>query len=444
MTKSHLFDVDTQDLKFLFEELFAHVSDIETAKRPFPETIEDIPRISRSGLDPKALPELWTLIAEGATQLGSPLMSGHMDTAPHPYAVLTNTLVSALNNNMLFRELSPFSSAVEEHVIAHFIDALQLGQDWSGTWASGGSIANLTALFCAVGGYSEGSDRQNVQLFVPESGHTSLTKAASVLGIPGQNTVKVRCDDAGRLDVEALRVALAGAPAGTKPVVVAVLGTTIHGSVDDVPAIADLCAHFGAWLHIDAIYGGALMYSLAHRAFLDGVEHADSIVLGPQKWMYVPRVSAAVLIKGKQRFDERLGVSMPYSISGEQHRGFWGLQGSRPADAVVLWALLKMLGTDAVGAQIDESIALTQEFHDLLVEEPDMRPAHAPDLNLQVIETRTPAAEVQKRLSAAGGFWTSLAEWRGQQYLRSVLLSPAIDPALLQQFIESLKDASRT
>jgi glutamate/tyrosine decarboxylase-like PLP-dependent enzyme len=183
------------------------------------------------------------------------------------------------------------------------------------------------------------------------------------------------------------------------------------------------------------------MFSEAHRAYLNGLSEADSIVLGPQKWMYVPRVSAVLLVRGRDLFDERLGVAMPYSISEESHRGQWGLQGSRPADAIVLWALLEAVGTDALGETIDASIALTRRFHHLLKESPKLTPTHIPDLNLQLIAPAADAAQVQKRLTEEGGFWASLSNWRNTNYLRTVLLSPMLTGDHIENFVTALEDA---
>ena len=178
---------------------------------------------------------------------------------------------------------------------------------------------------------------------------------------------------------------------------------------------------------------------------LAGLAQADSIVIGPQKWMYVPRVSAAVLVKGQKLFDRRMGVAMPYSLSGETHRGFWGIQGSRPADALVLWTLLQALGTDKIGDAIDQNILMTRNFHKLLNESDWVKPTHIPDLNLQVIKPTCAktAEEIQKHLVSAGGFWTSLSAWRGQSYLRSVLLSPALTNEHLHEFRLSLEKAAQ-
>lgn len=441
-------EFDVGAISLIGPDLLREITRVYESSVPMPTPGRAIPSVPKVGLGMARLPELWSLIVDSSSRLASPWMSGHMDTAPHPAAALTQSLVVALNNNLLFRELSPFASDIEEQLIALFAEALGLGNDWGGVFASGGSIAGLTALFAAVGGYTGSGGREAFHLLMPESGHVSLRKAAVVLGLADQRIHKVTCDDAGRLDLAALEKSLRQLPAGARPIVVSVLGTTIHGSVDDVAAVSTLCARYGAWHHVDAIHGGALAYSRIHRHFLTGLGCADSIALGPQKWMYVPRVSAICLVRGQQRLDDVLGVSLPYSMGGQPHRGRWGLQGSRPADAVVLWATLQTLGTDALGAIIDRLIGLTATFHGLLAESGSCVPTHRPDLNLQVFRVGEPdpsgdrLAAVQSRLAAAGATWMSISRWRNEVLMRSVLLSPSLTEWHLQGFLRDVEKAS--
>lgn len=441
-------EFDLNALPGIGADLLREITRIYESSVPMPAAGRVIPPVPKVGLGMARLPELWSLIVDSSSRLASPWMSGHMDTAPHPAAALTQSVVAALNNNLLFRELSPFASDIEEQLITHFTESLGLGSDWRGVFASGGSIAGLTAMFAAVGGYAGGAERDAFHLLMPESGHISLRKSAVVLGLAERHIHRIRCDDAGRLYPAALEHDLRQLPAGARPIVVSVLGTTIHGSVDDVATVSALCARYGAWHHVDAIYGGALAYSRTHRHFLAGLDQADSIALGPQKWMYVPRVSAICLVRGQQRLDDGLGLPLPYSMGGRPHRGRWGLQGSRPADAVVLWATLQTLGTDALGAIIDRLIALTTTFHGLLADSASCVSTHRPDLNLQVFRIGEPdpsgdrLAAVQARLATAGTTWLSISRWRDEVLMRSVLLSPSLTEWHLQSFLRDVEKAA--
>ncbi len=292
----NMFEID--GISAVGPALIAEILRAYRSTRPMPGQNEPPLEIPENGCGLAGMPAIWRTITEQSAHLATPWMSGHMDTAPHPAAALTQGLVAGLNNNLLFRELSPFASQIEEQLIAFFSARLALSEGWQGQFASGGSLANLTALFAAVGGFSPVEDRDRFHLLMPESGHISLSKSAIVLGIGPSRIHKLTCDAAGRIDCDVLRRALGSLSAGARPIVASALGTTIHGSVDDITGITALCRQYGAWHHVDAIYGAALAVSGRFKDFLTGLDDADSIVLGPQKWMYVPRVSAITLIKG--------------------------------------------------------------------------------------------------------------------------------------------------
>jgi len=94
------------------------------AASPLPPRCDPPLPIPDQGVGKAGLADLWGRIVEASAPLAAPGAMGHMDTAPHPAAALTDALVSALNNNLLFHELSPFASAVEELLIAEFARAL--------------------------------------------------------------------------------------------------------------------------------------------------------------------------------------------------------------------------------------------------------------------------------------------------------------------------------
>ena len=379
-----------------------------SAPHPFPLDQPTIAPLPEEGLGQAAVPDLWQAIAAGATHLSNPTMMGHMDTAPHPVAALTDALISALNNNLLFRELSPMASAVEESLLRDFAQRVGYGPKSRGLFCAGGSLANLTALFAALGGFKPTVSRDRAELFLSDAAHGSVMKAAAVLGLSPAAVVQVPSDPQGAMDPEALSKALRASRAERK-IVAAVFGSTIHGTVDALPRLAAVCATQGAWFHVDAIYGGALVFSRRNRGLLTGLERADSIAIGPQKWLYVPRLSALVLMRDAARFESALGREVPYSISGEPHLGRWGLQGSRRADALTLWVLLQTLGTRQMGEMIDRSIGLAELFWSRLADHDQAEPTHRPLLNLQCFRWGPPDREgtrltaLHRALSQANG-----------------------------------------
>ena len=433
-------------LKDLIEALCEQLFAIYAARDPIATVTTGPWAVPVHGRGLAALPALWAEIVEGSSHLAAPEMMGHMDSAPHPAAVLTDALVSALNNNLLFRELSPLASRLEEVLLADLAPRFGYAADTPGIFCSGGSLANLTALFAACGGYADPTGRARCRLFSGGAAHGSIAKAAAILGLGPDQVHQVESDPQGRIDPAALDAALAASP-GSRNIVTGVFGSTIHGALDDPAAIAEVCQRHGAWFHLDAVYGGALAFSQKQQARLVGLAEADSLAWGPQKWLYVPRLSALVLFKDTQGFDKRLAVDLPYSVSGETHRGRWGLQGSRRADVLPLWVTLQVMGTKALGRMIDDAIARTWRFHEILADHPKADPSHRPDLNLQSFRWGPPDREgerlaaLHQALTAKGGPWVSLARWQGESLLRAVLLSPSTTETQMDALLANLEEA---
>jgi len=442
--------------QFPFEEagtaVASFIRHIYDAHQVAPNKSPDIAALPVEGEGFDGLNHVFESIVEGSAGLASATMMGHMDTSPHPASAFCDALVSALNNNLLFREISPFASRVEEMLIDDIGVRLGLSDDWCGTFASGGSLANLTALFAATGGFPAVGQRADCAFFVPGCAHVSVQKSLAVLGVGDAQIHAVASDPQGRANQGSLIEALRGSNAKRK-VIVGVLGSTTHGAVEDIPALATIAKSYGAWLHVDAIYGGALAFSHRHRELLAGLADADSVVVGPQKWLYVPRLSAIVWVRDRARFDATLGVDLPYSAggesaSGESHRGRWGIQGSRRADALTLWSVLRYVGTRELGESIDRAIALTRQLHANLESDSILCPLHWPDLNLQCFAFRDGDSTRLERAHAALGSgdipWVSLSRWGGQKLFRAVLLSPATRELHLDSLIESVRGIGET
>lgn len=428
---------------------FASVGELATAMlrqvyesaQLVPSTSPEIRAIPDDGEGIGGLVDVFQSIVRGSAGLAAPGAMGHMDTAPHPAAAFTEALVCAVNNNLLFRELSPLAARVEEMMLGDLAARLGLSKHWAGTFVSGGSVANLTALFAAVGGFDDVDSRQECALFVPECAHVSVKKSAAVLGLPAERVHHVVGDELGRANPSDLGAALCGSDARRK-VVVATLGSTVHGAVENVEALAKVCSANGAWLHVDAIYGSALAFSHRYRNVLVGLDAADSVAVGPQKWMYVPRLSAIVWVKDRERFDRALGTELPYSATGEPHRGRWGLQGSRRADAVTLWAVLRYVGARSLGIEVDRTIDLAKTFRNIVSNDAELAPTHSPDLNVLCFRYRNRNDDALPRAHRELGIgdvpWVSLSRWRARLLFRAVLLSPATFEAHLNRLVEAL------
>ena len=431
---------------------------LKPEQNPGPDSALSLQALPPLGGGKKAFESSLAAYASASAGLAAPTMIGHMDTAPHPIAAFTDAVVSALNNNLLFRELSPAASDIEEHMVSEIGRIMGLSGDWHGSFVSGGSLANLTALFAACGGYAGVEYRADIRLFLARGAHQSIFKSAALLGIHADQIHILPGDEQGRLIADELEYELSTELASQgvanasslRPVVISVAGSTVHGAVDSISAIADVCERFDAWLHVDAIYGAAAAFSKHHRGVLEGLNRANSVVAGPQKWMYVPRLSAMFWVRDEAVFNKALVLGNSYSAAptaARDHRGRIGIQGSRRADAVTLWVLLNYLGTEALGQAIDSTMSLTQHFYDQLVQHPDLEPAHAPDLNVQCFRYRDSQLHRQRldegalheQMGSNGVPWVSQSRWGEGDLLRAVILSTLTGDEQIQALLDLLR-----
>jgi len=178
----------------------------------------------------------------------------------------------------------------EDAALRWLADAAGFPASAGGTFVSGGSSANLSALVAARGDRYAAPRRQII--VAGASAHSSMAAAARIMGC--DLCTPPPADDHGRLTGATLAVALEGRDPEDVVAVVATAGATNNGAVDDLAGVAAVCAERGVWLHIDGAYGGAALLSPRTRPVFAGIERADSFIVDPHKWLYTPFDCAAV------------------------------------------------------------------------------------------------------------------------------------------------------
>src|SRR3954452_20153223 len=251
-------------------------------------------------------------------------------------------------------------SQLELAVLDWFKSWIGYPADAEGVLVSGGSAANITALACAreslVGA---GSDR--AVAYVADQTHSSVARAAQLIGFrPDQRRV-LPTDDAHRVRRDALAGALeADTQAGLQPLIVAAnAGATNTGAVDPLNALADLCREKALWLHVDAAYGGFASLSERGRRPLSGLERADSLTLDPQKGLYQPIECGSVLVRDGRLLREAFTINPDYLAdykSEEVNFSDRGLQLTRGARALKICLLINYFGLAAFRQAADRSI----------------------------------------------------------------------------------------
>jgi glutamate/tyrosine decarboxylase-like PLP-dependent enzyme len=398
------------------------------------------------------LADVETLMS-GSMNPAHPGYVGHMDTQPSLPSVLGDLVAAAVNNNMLSVEMSPVLSALERRLCRDLAVSFGLGPEPGGVMTSGGSLANLQALavarnraFDAAGTGVGGADPV---LFASAVAHTSLRKAAMVLGLGTDAVHPVPTDADSRMDPDALEEAIADVrDDGREPFcVVATAGTTTTGNVDPLDAVADVAADHDLWFHADAAYGGALVFSERHRDLLDGIERADSVTFNPQKWCYVAKTCATLLLAEETVLEESFRVGAPYvDRETTPNLGELSVQGTRHADVLKCWLTFGHLGRRGIARLVAESYRLTDHLVEGIEARDALELASTPETNLVCFRANPGDGSDPDALNAAlrdhllreHEVFLSLPTYRGSRWLRAVLLNPHTDEAVLDRLLDGI------
>jgi aromatic-L-amino-acid/L-tryptophan decarboxylase len=264
------------------------------------------------------------------------------------------------------------ATQVELLVLDWFKQFLGYPVEASGILTGGGSEANLTALVVAREKLPF-DDRQRAVLYSSEHRHWSVDRAAKIIGLRPDQIRPVQCDAEFRLDVDALRDAIADDEhAGRLPwCVLATAGTTNTGSIDPLGAIADLCTARDLWLHVDAAYGWPMALTAEGRRLLAGIERADSITLDPHKWFAQPFEAGCLLVHRGDLLQQTFMMRPEYMqdvIPSHDEVNFSdrGIALSRRFRALKVWFSIKCLGLAWFRRLIEHDCALAEYTQALL------------------------------------------------------------------------------
>jgi aromatic-L-amino-acid decarboxylase len=213
------------------------------------------------------------------------------------------------------------------------------------------------------------ADVKALRVYCSEQAHSSVDKAVILLGLGHDGVRRIPCDEQFAMRVNRLRDAIEEDVAnGIVPVaVVATLGTTSTTSTDPVEAIAAVCADRGVWLHVDAAYAGVAAMLPEHRFRFAGWEHADSIVVNPHKWLFVPVDLSAFYCRRMDVVRQAFSLVPEYLRTPVHEQGArnlmdTGIQLGRRFRALKLWMVLRHFGAAGIREVLSHHIALAQRF----------------------------------------------------------------------------------
>lgn len=249
----------------------------------------------------------------------------------------------------------------------------------SGTFVSGGSMANLTALAVARHVKLSG-DMTGAVVYGSDQTHSCIARGMRVLGFRPDQLRSIPTDSAYRLDVHELSSAIDQDRAvGKVPFcVTATAGTTNTGSIDPLEEIADLCEAENLWFHVDGAYGAPAMLTEEGQNLLKGIERADTLVLDPHKWLFQPFEMGCLLVREASWMEKTFSKVPEYledTETGEGEVNFWerGVQLTRRFRALKLWLSVQVFGWEAFKEAIQIGFRSAEFIENLVQDFPDWR-----------------------------------------------------------------------
>jgi len=388
--------------------------------------------IGPNGNDPEEVLRLFTdVLAPAVISVDSPRFLSFIPAAPTKASLLFDMVVSASSLSGISWLEAAGAVFAENQALRFLADLAGLPADAGGCFVSGGSAANLSALVVA----RETAKRRiasgkRLRFAVGDQSHSSIANTARILDV---DLLVVPSGPDTRFTGDALRRALErdGDPASIAAVV-ATAGTTNAGIVDDLASIADVCRELSAWMHVDGAYGAAALLAPSVRDLFSGIEHADSLVVDPHKWLYGPFDCAALLYRdpplARAVHTQQASYLDVIHTDGEWNPSDYAYHLTRRARGLPLWFSLAVHGSDAYRDAIETVLATTREAAARIRALPHLELVRDPELSI-VLFRRTGWTEAEydawsRRLLDDQIAFVMPTRWAGEPVARFALLHP--------------------
>ena len=389
-----------------------------------------------------------SVIAPAVISADSPRFLGFIPAAPTKASLLFDMLVSCASIQGISWLEAAGAIHAENQVLRLIADRAGMPEGTGGCFVSGGSAGNLSALVVAreVAKRKAGSGAagRRWRVAVSEDAHSSITNALRILEM---DPLIVRADDH-RLTGAGLRAAIAadGDPRSLAAVV-ATSGTTNAGIIDDLAGAAEVAREHGLWFHVDGAYGGAGLFAPSVRPRYDGIEHADSFIVDPHKWLFAPFDCAALLYRNPSvarsvHKQDASYLDVIHDTPGEWNPTDYAYHLTRRARGLPLWFSLAVYGVDAYTQAIEKAIELARQTAAEIRSREYLELIREPELGVVLFRRRgwDPAQYTRwaDQLLTDQVAFIPPSAWEGETVARFAFLHPQTSMDLVRQILDRM------
>ena len=389
-----------------------------------------------------------SVMAPAVISADRPRFLGFIPAAPTKASLLFDMLVSCASIQGISWLEAAGAIQAENQVLRLIADRAGLPESAGGCFVSGGSAANLSALVVAreVAKRAAGSAAagRRWRVAVGADAHSSIVNTLRILEM---DPLTVQADGH-RVTGAALRAAIEadGDPASLAAVV-ATSGTTNAGIVDDLAGVAGVAREFGLWFHVDGAYGGAGLFAPSVRPVFDGIEHADSFIVDPHKWLFAPYDCAALLYRDPSlarsvHKQDASYLDVIHGESAEWNPTDYAYHLTRRARGLPLWFSLAVHGVAAYTEAIEAGLRLARETAAQIRARDYLELVREPDLSVVLFRRHGWAPERYTRwadeLLRDQVAFIPPTSWEGETVARFAFLHPHTPMDLVLEILDRM------
>ena len=400
--------------------------------------------ITDDGLGAKALDLFANVLAPATISTDHPGYLSFIPCAPTEASKLFDLVVSA--SGIYGGSWMEGAGAVfaENQVLAWLAKEAGLPDTAGGIFVQGGTLGNLSALVAARDhARRSGKIANRWKVACSAEAHSSIKTAAAVMDI---DLIKVPADEHGKFSGAGLRKALENNSDGLFAIV-ATGGTTNFGIVDRLDEVAEVAKELGVWFHVDGAYGLAGMLSHYTRPLFKGLEHADSFIVDPHKWLFAPFDACALVYRdpeiGRLAHTQHGEYLDTLTSSGDYNPSDYAINLTRRPRGLPLWFSLATHGVQAYRDAVSQNIQLAHFARNQVKMRDYLELVREPELSVVVFErvgwNLEQYEEWSKHLLASNIAFVVPSSHQGRPNARFAIVNPLTSEELINEILDSME-----